>query len=85
MLLRVLLFAAAREQPAPMPSASSCPTGETWPISGGTHPALSLARSALAKSAIAVNQEFAEEEWVLAPSDEVRSFPVTAGKGILAT
>lgn len=80
MLIRVLLFAAARDHVAADAVSVEVPAGATVAVLRAElaqqFPALA---SLLAKSAIAVNHDFAENTHVLAATDEVAVIPPVSG------
>jgi molybdopterin converting factor subunit 1 len=80
MLVRVLLFAAARDHVGADAVSVEVPTGATVAVLrtelARQFPVLA---SLLARSAIAVNHDFTEDSRVLAASDEVAIIPPVSG------
>jgi molybdopterin converting factor subunit 1 len=80
MLVKVLLFAAARDLADTDAAQVELPAGATVADVRTAlvrdHPALT---SLLAKSAVAVNQDFAEDSQVVAEGDEVAVIPPVSG------
>ncbi|MBA4186782.1 MAG: molybdopterin converting factor subunit 1 [Planctomycetaceae bacterium] len=80
MLIRVLLFAAARDHAGADSVSVELPAGATV---AALHTELSRQLPALtpllARSAIAVNHDFAEDSLVLSPGDEVAIIPPVSG------
>jgi molybdopterin converting factor subunit 1 len=79
-LMTVLLFAAARDLAGAESISVALPTGATIADLRAElarqHPALT---GLLARSAIAVNHDFAEDNLVLKPTDEIAIIPPVSG------